>query len=103
MYYTFGRRMMLRMIPQICLQCGENTGDKSVQAEIKTPDMVNGYTIGFGKFTFTFCDIEHFMLWVTGLLAMQVARAGNARDIMMEEAMTTITTYARGGGDEATD
>ncbi len=90
---------MLIVIPQICLQCGETTGEKSVQAEIQTPSTANGYTIGFGKFTFTFCDIEHFMIWVTDLLNIQAERAKVARDAMMSESIFRTTTSVGADGD----
>ena len=85
---------MLRVIPQICLQCGESPGNKSVQAEIKTPDYVNGYTIGFGKFTFTFCDIEHFMRWVTGLLITQVGRSNALTKDETNKVLESVTTFS---------
>ena len=83
---------MLRVIPQICLQCGETTGKKSVQAELQTPSTVNGYVIGFGKFTFTFCNIEHFMLWVTSLLTTQVERSKTSQDDMLKDSITQISS-----------
>lgn len=85
---------MLQVIPQICLQCGATTEMKSVQAEIQLPSTANGYTIGFGKFTFTFCNVEHFMRWMTSLLTKQVERSKSAQDRLQVDTITTFSEYS---------